>query len=469
MAIKTLHLTNAWHQSSGGIATFYRALIDAANRQGRQIRLIVPGTTDRVEEVGEYGRIYYLAAPSAPLNSSYRMIYPGRFLLPGSTIQQIIDAERPDLIEINDKYCLNYLGPLLRLELLKNVETRPVVIGLSCERMDRNVAVYLNRSALGDRLSSVYMRYLYFPFFDHHITVSDHTAKELKRASEGHAVDRGVWIRPMGVDFDGFAPEKRSPEARNELLAKANAKADSVLLLYVGRVVPEKNLDVLIGVMEHLARDKRDYRLVIVGDGIERQRLESEAAARTPGKITFLGHVGNRERLSRIYANSDLFMHPNPNEPFGIAPLEAMASGVPVVAPDSGGIKAYADDSNSYLVNGSPESFADAVRTAIGTPDLRRTRGENARLTARMFSWPAVTDSFLELYDVLYAVETGKLAIRDAAPAFCSIPGNSVQSTKTNFMSRTAQAGFKLYCKLAATKPEHRQAPACLVPPQRTQ
>src|SRR5690349_14293307 len=102
--IKTLHLTNAWQEQSGGIATFYRALMRAANAQGRELRLIVPGAADRVEQVGRHARIYYLAAPQAPLNSSYRVLYPPQFLFAGSKVQAILAEERPDLIEICDKY-----------------------------------------------------------------------------------------------------------------------------------------------------------------------------------------------------------------------------------------------------------------------------------------------------------------------------------------------------------------------------
>jgi glycosyltransferase involved in cell wall biosynthesis len=239
------------------------------------------------------------------------------------------------------------------------------------------------------------------------------------------------------------------------------------LLLYVGRLAPEKNLDVLIGMMELLAKDERDYRLIVVGDGIERQKLEAKSAVSVPGRIKFLGHLKDRERLSRIYANCDQFIHPNANEPFGIAPLESMASGVPVVAPDSGGIKSYADESNSYLVTGSAESFADAVRTATATPGLRLTKAENARRTAERFSWPAVAGSFLELYESIYAVAKGTLPIREAAPAFCSTPADSVETAKMNLLSQTAQAGFRLYSKLAATRSGWRQTLPGLVRPQK--
>ena len=464
MAIKSLHFTNAWHESSGGIATFYRALLAAANRRQRRISLVVPGSRDGLEEAGSYGRIYHVAAPRAPFNPEYRMLYPRQYLLPGSAIQRILQAERPDLVEICDKYGLNYLGPLLRLRLLKDLPWRPVVVGLSCERMDRNVAVYLHRPLWGDRVSAVYMRFLYFPFFDHHIAISPETAAELKRAAGGHPVERAVWIRPMGVDLSSFSPQKRSPEGRKELIAKAGATADSALLLYVGRLAPEKNLDVLLGMMESLGSGPLDYRLIVAGDGSERERLSAGAAARVPGKIAFLGHVNDREMLSRIYANSDLFIHPNPSEPFGIAPLEAMASGLPVLAPDSGGIKSYANGSNSYLVGNSPAAFAQGVRTAFASPSLRKGKASHARLTAEQFSWPRVTDSFLELYDAIYAVSTGKLPLREAAPAFCSTPADSVQSATTALLSRTAKAGFTLYSKLAARRARHRAAPGFVHP-----
>jgi hypothetical protein len=68
--MKPLHLTNSWHETSGGIATFYRALVDEANRRRHLIRLVVPGEEDRVEECGEFGRIYHLKASASLFKSA---------------------------------------------------------------------------------------------------------------------------------------------------------------------------------------------------------------------------------------------------------------------------------------------------------------------------------------------------------------------------------------------------------------
>ncbi len=183
--MKTMHLTNSWHENSGGIATFYRALIAEANRRGQQIRLVVPAALDQIEEAGEFGRIYHIQSPRSPLNRDYRMIYPSQFLFPESKLQQILIAERPDLVEISDKYTLNYLGALLRQRLLQAVDFRPVVIGLSQERMDDNFRAYLRDVPFSQKFCSLYMRWLYFPFFDHHIANSDYTVSELRPAAKG--------------------------------------------------------------------------------------------------------------------------------------------------------------------------------------------------------------------------------------------------------------------------------------------
>jgi len=193
--MKTLHFTNYWHGTSGGIARFYSALLDAANRHEQEMRLVVPSSETSVEKVGKFGKIYHVAAPRAPLNSRYRVLYPTQFLRAGSPLHRILAEERPDLVEICDKYSLNYLGSVLRLGLLEGLDFKPVVIGQSCERMDDNFGTYVTSGWLGRAFSSFYMHWLYFPFFDHHIANSSYTAEELIPASKAHAVRRGVWVR----------------------------------------------------------------------------------------------------------------------------------------------------------------------------------------------------------------------------------------------------------------------------------
>jgi len=240
MPLKSLHLTNCWHEKSGGIATFYRALMSEANRRRQPLRLVVPGEKSRIEEADEFAKIYHMQAPRSLLNAEYRSIYPPQFLFSGSKLQAILAAERPDLVEVCDKYTLNYLGPLLRHRLLRSLDFRPTVVGLSCERMDDNFRTYIGRVPLADAFCSSYMKWLYFPFFDHHVANSQYTAAELRSAAQGHLGERGTWVRHMGVDLEHLSPARRAKTQRSGLLEYFAASDESVLLLYVGRFSSRK-------------------------------------------------------------------------------------------------------------------------------------------------------------------------------------------------------------------------------------
>jgi alpha-1,6-mannosyltransferase len=418
-------MTNAWHASSGGIGTFYRALIETANVMGHEIRLVVPGDSTRTEDIGSHARIYYIRAPRAPFNPSYRILYPYRFLAPGTAVQRILNEERPDLIDVSEKYSLPYLTGLLRIRGLRGVDFRPTVIGTSCERMDENMAVYLSGSPLAKAFARFYMKWIYFPMFDHHIAVSEHSAEELREAARGHKVERGVWVRPMGADTVRFTPARKSASWRQRILKLIGATERSILLLYAGRLVPEKNLYLLIDAMAHLRRETdRDYRLLIAGNGILFEPLQKVCSEKIPGTTTFLGHIADRDVLADLFANSDAFVHPNPREPFGIAPLEAMAAGLPLVAPDCGGVMAYANHSNAWLASQTAESYAAAVRDVFERPEARNRKVEAALVTAMQHSWPEVAADYLRLYAELHARVEGKAISHAAPPRFVSTPGD---------------------------------------------
>ena len=176
------------------------------------------------------------------------------------------------------------------------------------------------------------------------------------------------------------------------------------LLLYVGRISPEKNLQLLLDMMEELAGDAGpNHHLLIAGSGPRQEWLAEASEKRVPGRVHLLGQIVDRSHLANIYANCDALIHPNPREPFGIAPLEAMASGLPVVAPRFGGVLSYANQDNSWLAEPSGKSFAGAVRQVFEQEDARRAKVDAALRTAEEFSWSRVTARFFQLYDDLYA------------------------------------------------------------------
>jgi alpha-1,6-mannosyltransferase len=415
VAIKTLHLTNAYHPTSGGIRTFYRALLSRANDERRYMRLVVPGPADAVEDVGAYGRIYRIAAPPAPaFDRRYRLIYPPQYLRASTRLREILRNEQANLIEICDKYSLFYLAAVLRKGLAPGIK-RPVLVGLSCERMDDNIRAFLGGGPVAQALTRRYIRHMYGPPFDAHIANSDYTADELRHCLWDRAADF-VRVCPMGVDSAAFGPVHRDPALRRRLLEEAGGTRDSVLLLYAGRLSPEKNPRLLIDTLEILSRPRRpgrlgdgDYRLVLAGDGPMVPALLDEARRRVGTRALWIGAVRDRAELARLYASADVFVHPNPREPFGIGPLEAMASRVPVVVPSAGGVLSYATPNNAWLAAPDSRSFALAIRSVITVPDQARIAA--AFETARAFDWSKVTARLFKTYDEIYRRQLSKFAL----------------------------------------------------------
>jgi alpha-1,6-mannosyltransferase len=408
LPIKTLHITNCYHASSGGIRTFYRALLSAANDHRRHLRLIVPGPEDSVEEIGEFGRVYSIQAPRSPfIDSAYRLLLPHLYALPyRSRLRQILEDERPDLVEICDKYTLCYLPAAWRNGWIGNAPPA-VFIGLSCERMDDNVSAFLSESSLGRRFANWYMRAIYAPRFDVHISNSEYTAAELLAALSKYP-DLPVHVCPMGADCKNFSPHRRDHAKREALLTDfqdaPGAGKNTRLLLYVGRLSREKNISLLVNMMELLARNSRDdYALVILGHGPLANWMQTNMDRRAAGRVRLIGHVSDRERVADILANCDALIHPNPREPFGIAPLEAMASGLPVVAPFSGGVLSYANDSNAWLAEPNGASFAAAVHRIFEDGRARQRKIDRAIDTAGEFNWAGTAARFFDLYDHLFA------------------------------------------------------------------
>jgi glycosyltransferase involved in cell wall biosynthesis len=419
--MKTVHITNAWHPSSGGIRTFYRALLDAANAEGHELRIIVPAARDGVEDAGKHGRVYSVAAPRAPFSPSYRILYPHRALFPGSPIFRILRDERPDLVEICDKFTMNYLGGLLRTQRLPGMGFRPAVVGLSCERLHETFRNYAFGAALSRHLAPLYLRWLYFPMADHHIAVSSYVAQELREVSGGHKVERGVWIGSMGVDAATFSNAPRDPELRKELEARCGGGIEKRLLVYAGRMVREKNIPLLFQMMRRLAETgANEYRLLMVGSGDEMSAQQREAERTVPGLVHFLGHRAPASELARVLRCCDAFVHPNPAEPFGIAPLEAMAAGLPLVAPCRGGATEYANSSNAWLAEPEPEAFAAAVRAVFANPVETRVRAKAGQRAAAEREWSHAASHFLKLYREIHARVRSADTAGSLAPAFLS-------------------------------------------------
>lgn len=223
--------------------------------------------------------------------------------------------------------------------------------------------------------------------FDLTLSPSRVTQTELRR----HGFERvQVWGR--GVDGRLFNPGRRSAALRRRL---SGGRPEAPLLLYVGRLSPEKRVDWLRPVLDRVP----GARLVVVGDGPERSSLQALFAG-TP--TTFLGYLRG-EALAEVYASADVFVFPGANETLGNVVLEAMASGLPVVAPRSGGLLDHVEHGRHGLLF-EPDDAADClqrVQQVVHHPEWARALGAAGRRHAEAAPWSAALDGLLAHYTAL--------------------------------------------------------------------
>lgn len=224
--------------------------------------------------------------------------------------------------------------------------------------------------------------------------------RELQRQLHALAFDR-LSVSTRGVDARQFAPHHRS----HALRARWGAADDAPVVLTVGRLAVEKNLGVALDAFDAIRQRVPDARLVMVGDGPQRRALQR----RCPDAV-FAG-VQQGPALAAHYASADLFLFPSLTETFGNVVVEAMASGLPVVAFDTAaaGMHVHSGVNGRLIRVGDADAFRRAAAELAADAALRCRLGSAARQTAQGLDWPHVLERFeAALMAVHHAALTGE-------------------------------------------------------------
>jgi alpha-1,6-mannosyltransferase len=243
--------------------------------------------------------------------------------------------------------------------------------------LPRLIGIRYGRRA--ERLASLYCAGVYRRF-DLVLAPSRNMAARLRSWGVKRVVHQ-----PLGVDIGLFHPSRRD----NRLRQKIGVASSARLLVFAGRFAAEKNLHVLADAMRML--DAR-YVAVFVGAG--------KVPSNLPANVRVLPYVSGRKALATLLASCDAFVHAGDQETFGLAALEAMACGLPVIGADAAGIgELVTRDTGTLVEPGNASALADGiVQTFKG--DLE-TMALSARGLAKRYAWPVVLEEIVSRYSAL--------------------------------------------------------------------
>jgi phosphatidylinositol alpha 1,6-mannosyltransferase len=359
-------ITESFAPDINGVANSVLRVAEHLTARGHEPVVIAPEPRRRIR-----GRIAPMPYPVVRVPSLPLPGYPNvRLARPTSVIAATLTAHRPDVVHLASPFVLGAWGSTVARELGLPIVavyqtdvpgyTRSYGLGSAQRLAWRWIARVHRRAALT-------------------LAPSTPTADDLRR----HGV-REVRRWGRGVDSVLYHPRHRDEALRRELL-----DGRQTLVGYVGRLAHEKCVDLLRDVVA-----LPGVRVVIVGDGPDRRRV----ARALPGAV-FTGTRTGAD-LARHYASLDVFVHTGPLETFGQTIQEAQASGLPVVAPASGGpLDLVRSGSTGYLVRpGDPAAFAAAVGALVSDVDSRRRFGTAARAAVEHRTWTAVVDELIGHY-----------------------------------------------------------------------
>lgn len=379
---RVLYCTDTYPPQVNGVSVVTALSVDGLRARGWEVEVVAPAypiQRDNPFPAGtESNRLAGVTAvPSValPLYPELRLAAPAQRI-----VAEVIERFQPSLVHAATEFMIGKTGQ--REALRRGI---PAVSSYHTDfgRYATSYGIDWLRGTVSGYLSRFHRqsRRVYTP---------GHPARAELRRLGVHQVE--VWGR--GVDIGVFHPARRDLALR-----RVYAGNDTLLLLHVGRLAPEKGVERILAAF-HAARldigARIPMHLVIAGSGPR----EGGLRRRADQHVTFLGNLDRHRVLPRLYASADAFIFASETETLGLVILEAMASGLPVVAAPAGGVADHLVDGVNGLGYdpGDVTAMAGAIVRVAESPELRHRLGLGARRTAEALSWEREFDRLGESY-----------------------------------------------------------------------
>ncbi|WP_338035664.1 glycosyltransferase family 1 protein [Halalkalibacterium halodurans] len=363
--------TDTYIPQVNGVARTMKRLVDHLEKRQVEYALYMPETIEKLDRFES--NIHTFASLPFFLYPECRIALPNVFKL-----RQQLTSFQPDLLHIATPFNVGLSG------LQHGKKYGIPMVGSYHTHFDHYLHYY--KLQFMSAWLWKYVKWFHQPF-ERTFVPSVETMRHLQK----HGFQRlALWTR--GVDCERFHPKQRHRSYASNLLPK-----DKAVLLYVGRLAPEKDLATLVAIMAQLPQELNEkIQWMIVGDGPSLPEMKKQC----PTNVTFTGYLKGEE-LAAAYASADLFVFPSATETFGNVVLESFASGTPAIVADRGGVTEIVEHGKSGMIckAGDVHSFIQAIEHLLMNRSKRAEMGYEARQYALTQSWERIFDDLLEQYE----------------------------------------------------------------------
>lgn len=359
-----LRVANFVSPTSGGIKTALRAWGQLYLQMGHRASLIIPGPGQEITEEAQ-GLVYRVPATPLP-GIGYSLMWSR------VGMSRLMDAIAPDAIEVSDRATTRWMGRWARHRGIGSVM-------ISHENM---TGIMVRRTPVPDRPAH------WTADFINRRSAHDYDAivcPSAFAAEEFHRNGIPAHVVPLGVDLQTFSP------VHDVSAWRPPAPGQTIQVVHCGRLSPEKNPSLSIETVREMVRRGHDVHLTVFGAG----PMLGELVARAQNlPVTFHSYIDDRAELAAAMGRADVAISPGPLETFGLAALEVLALGIPVVCSDEGALQEVVGGGGTIRPS-SPAAFADGVEELLARPRAH----ERARAEAETFSWSRSAQRMIAVHE----------------------------------------------------------------------
>ncbi|RFB09641.1 glycosyltransferase family 1 protein [Bacillus sp. HNG] len=367
--MKIAIFTDTYYPEVNGVARTLKRFTDYLEEQNMDVKVFAPMSNSN-EYVSSH--IHRFKSLSFFLYPECRLAFPNMF-----HIRAELEKFSPDIIHVATPFNIGFWGSYYAKKL--NIP----LVGSYHTDFDYYLQFY-DLQFLSNPLWK-YMKWFHRPFQKLYVP----TLVTKNQLEEKGFSNIEIWTH--GVDCELF-----NPYYNRDVVQEKYQVSKKFILTYVGRLAPEKNVEVLVDIANSLPPEwSEQIQWLIVGDGPLRSKMEEEA----PSNMTFTGFLKGTD-LAEVYAASDIFVFPSSSETFGNVMLESMASGTPVVGVKAGGVKNVVQEGvTGYLCEpGNTKDITDTIQHLLENDGVRNRMGMEGRKYALTQKWDVIFENLLYSY-----------------------------------------------------------------------